>query len=205
MSYKLIGILISLWFLTSKSYSEDYYLPINSYDRTELSLIHLTNIGTFGKMRKARPGIPAHLHTGIDIKRPSKNYINEAILSVGKGMVISVRDDGPYAQIIIEHSYNNMLFWTVYEHISGIKIEVGDLVDENTVIARFMNKMELNKFGWQFDHFHFEILKVPPKKIKAGKTLPQHHFTTFNIVCYTFEDLRKYYYDPLVFLDDLLN
>ena len=68
-----------------------------------------------------------------------------------------------------------------------------------------MNKSELNKYGWQFNHFHFEILKIPPKKIKPGNTQPQHIFKTYNLVCYTFEDLQNFYYDPLELLEDIIN
>ena len=203
MFCRLISLIIFL-IVSQESLSQDFYLPINTYDRTELSLIKLTEIGAFAIMRKKRPNIPAHFHTGIDIKRPGPNYMNEPILSIGDGRVISVRDDGPYAQIIIEYS-RNKYFWTVYEHISGIKVRVGDLVDKNTEIARFMNKNELNKYGWQFDHFHFEILKVPPKKIKPGNTQPQHLFKSYNLVCYTFDDLQYYYCDPFIFLKDLIN
>ncbi|MCK5169460.1 MAG: M23 family metallopeptidase [Bacteroidales bacterium] len=204
MFLRFTGLLISILIVSNKTFCQEYYLPINIYDRTELSLVQLTEIGSFGEQRKMRPGIPAHLHTGIDIKRPAQNYINESIFSIGEGIVISVRDDGPYAQIIIEHTNRNVLFWAVYEHIAGIKVEVGDLIDENTQIARFMSKSELNKYGWQFDHFHFEILKISPKKIKPKNTQPQHIFNTYNLVCYTFNELNMFYYNPLEFLEDLI-
>ena len=202
---RFTGLLLTLLLVSNNSFAQEFVLPINTYNRTELSLVQLTEIGNFGEKRKMRPGIPAHLHTGIDIKRPAQNYINETIFSIGDGIVISVRDDGPYAQIIIEHTNNNLMFWTVYEHIAGIKVGVGDLIDKDTEIARFMNKAELNKYGWQFNHFHFEILKIPPKKIKPGNTQPQHIFKTYNLVCYTFEDLQNFYYDPLELLEDIIN
>jgi len=151
-----------------------------------------------------RPGIPAHFHTGIDIKRPNPNYGDEPIFAIGEGRVISLRDDGPYAQIIIEHFHKDELFWVEYEHIAGIKVEVGDFVDENTVISRFMNKSELNKYGWQFNHFHFEILKKQPLRTKPRESQPQRFFTTYNLVCYTIDDLNSKYYDPLQFLKELL-
>lgn len=202
MFLKIALILISGLVLPLHSFSQDYYLPININDRDDLSLIMLTEIGNFGEIRKARPGIPSHFHTGIDIKRPNQNYDQEPIYSIGGGIVISVRDDGPYAQIIIEHSSDQFLFWTVYEHIAGIQVRVGDFISENTIIARFMNTFELNKYGWQFDHFHFEILKIPPKKIKPENSLPQHFFKTYNLECYSFDELQNIYFDPLAFLKD---
>ncbi len=88
----------------------DIQLPVNSQNRNILDPIELTEIGEFGLMRKARPNIPAHYHTGIDIKRPVKNYVNEPIYSIAEGIVISMRNDGPYAQVIIEHRTNTVQF-----------------------------------------------------------------------------------------------
>jgi len=196
--------LVVLLFTVNPVFSQDFLIPINCYDRTEISSIELTAIGSFGKQRKMRPKVPAHLHTGIDIKRPNPNYADEPIFAIAEGRVISLRDDGPYAQIIIEHYHNGNLFWVEYEHIAGIKVRVGDFVDENTVISRFMNKSELDNYGWQFDHFHFEILKERPFAIKPKESQAQHFFNTYNLVCYTMDDLYSKYYDPLQFLKELL-
>lgn len=190
--------------IVKSSYSQDYLLPIDCGDRRDLSLIKLTSIGDFGIMRKARPGIPEHYHTGIDIKRPKQNYKEEPIYSIGQGIVLSVRDDGPYALIIIEHNNNGNTFWTEYEHVAGIKVEVGDFVTEKTQIARFMNSDELNQYGWQFDHFHFEILKVPPMRIVPKESQPQYIYNTFNLICYTMDDLDYYYFNPIPFLKQLI-
>ncbi len=195
----LISVLIA-----RTSYSQDFLTPINTVDRTDISCIKLTNIGKFGEIRKARTDIPKHFHTGIDIKRPTQNYTNEPIFSIGEGIVQSVRNDGPYAFIIIEHYKDDVVFWTEYEHVAEIEVRVGDFVNKYTRIARFMNKEELTKFGWQFDHFHFEILKIHPRKIKPKKTQPQYLFVTYNLICYNLETLNHYYYDPLNFLEYLI-
>ena len=175
-------------------------LPVLVKNRCDFELLSLTKIGNFGEPRKARPTVPAHLHTGIDIKRPSKNYVNEPVYSIYSGKVISVRNDGPFAQIIIEHvSCKGDKFWSVYEHIAGITVKVGDKVNSESQIARYMNKNELNKFGWQFDHCHLEILKIMPRKIKVNPNLPSRFYSTFNIECYDKELLNKYYYNPIEF------
>ena len=175
-------------------------LPVLVKDRCNIKLISLTRIGHFGEKRQERTSVPAHLHTGIDIVRPSGNYESEPVFSMYPGKVISLRNDGPFAQIIIEHILGNgKKIWSVYEHIAGILVKVGDKVDSEKVIAKYMNKNELNKYGWQFDHLHFEILKVAPKKVKFDPTLPNRFFSTYNIECYTQETLRKYYFDPFEF------
>ena len=53
--------------------------PVGADKRITPDEIRLTAIGDFGYPRKARPGIPAHLHTGIDIRRPVQNYNKEPI------------------------------------------------------------------------------------------------------------------------------
>jgi hypothetical protein len=182
--------------------SADWLLPIAVEDRTTWASVQFTHIGSYGLTRKARPGIPAHLHTGIDIKRPHHNYEDEAVLPVAPGTVISMRDDGPFAQIIIEHrlSHGDPV-WTVYEHIAGIMVTVGDLVVPHEPIARFMNRQELDRHGWQFDHVHFEVLKVRPRALKPTDETPLRFFSTYSLECYTESDLEKYYYDPISFME----
>lgn len=176
-------------------------LPVASYDRTDIYSIELTEIGTFGKIRKARPKVPAHLHTGVDIKRPSKNYFDEPIFPIYEGTVISKRDDGPYAQLIIEHIINDNICWSVYEHIAGIRCSVGEYVSTEEPIARFMTTKELNTYGWQFNHVHLEIMKQPPIQSKPTDKLPERFYSTYWLSCFTKEELDYFYYDPLEFIN----
>lgn len=181
--------------------SSKYFIPINSEDRNNLESIQLTDIGEFGIVRKARPNVPEHLHTGIDIKRPDNNYIDEPIFPITNGIVISIRDDGPYAQIIIEHKLDGEeKFWSIYEHIAGIKVEIYDEVTPELPIARFMTKNELDNYGWQFDHFHLEILKTEPNKREPTKDNPTLFYTSYWNKCLNEADLNKYYYNPINFL-----
>lgn len=183
----------------------EFLLPIFLEDRKDISQIHLTKIGQFGLVRKARNNIPEHYHTGIDIERPNNNYDTEPIFPIAKGKVISKRTDGPYANLIIEHEINGRKLWTLYEHISGIKVDVSDVVDTDTPIARFMNKDELNRFGWQFDHFHFEIVKFKPMRIMPDENNPERFFNSYTLICYNMDDLHKYYFDPIEFFKININ
>ena len=190
--------------IREKVYPQDFpcLLPVQVSTLTE---IKLTLIGHFGEVRKARPGIPEHLHTGIDIRRPNSNYDNEPILSLAPGRIISLRDDGPFAQIIIEHKLDHFYhFWSVYEHIAGISVTIGEQVLAGKPLARFMNRKELEKYGWQFDHFHLEILKIKPRPIKPAFELPFYLYQTYNLECYSREELAYYYYHPLEFLSNYL-
>ena len=198
------SFLTYLHFLMISPPEMEILLPVRCSDRSEPINITLTNIGEFGLLRKARPNIKAHLHTGIDIRRPSNNYVNEPIYSISEGLVLSKRDDGPYAQLIIEHEVNGLIFWTVYEHIAGITVGVGEKVDSEEPIAHFMNKNELDKYGWQFDHFHFEILKKFPQKNKPTSRHPQRFFQSYTLECFSKVNLDEYFYDPINFLEQYL-
>ena len=128
-------------------------------------------------------------------KRPSKNYFNEPVYSVSVGTVISMRTDGAFAQLIIEH--NN--YWSVYEHIAGITVSIGEKVNSKNPIARFMTKNELNIYGWQFDHLHFEILKRKPLALKPNIKTPQRLHRAYTLECFTDRELDRNYFYPLEF------
>jgi len=189
----LITILFSIFLqVIVPPKQENYYKNI--------STIQLTEIGQFGLKRKARANVPEHYHTGIDIKRPGNNYNHEPIFPVAEGRVISKRTDGPYANLIIEHIIDEKTVWSLYEHIAGIKVSVGDWVKSSTPIARFMNREELNKYGWQFDHFHLEILKMKPLPLRPTEKHPERLYNAYSLVCYSMDELNHYYYNPILFL-----
>ncbi len=198
----LLIILAAVLALSTSQQDAGFLLPVAVTDRSRLGAIELTPIGAFGLKRKARPGIPAHLHTGVDIRRPTRNYFAEPIFPLAAGQVISMRDNGPYAQLIIEHTpEEGRRLWTVYEHTAGIRNSTGDPVNPHQPMARFMHREELNRYGRQFDHFHFEILKTPPRPVPPDNKLPFRFFAGYRLLCYTPPGLRKHYFDPLEFLD----
>ncbi len=169
-------------------------LPVDCH----LDSVRLTSIGAFGLLRKARPGVPAHLHAGVDLARPSRNYRDEPVYPATAGVVVSLRDDGPFAQLIVEHTLpDKSKLWTVYEHLAGIRCALGDTVSPAEPIARFMNRSELDRHGWQFDHLHLEIMKVPPRPRRPDLRLPLCRYLTYGLTCYTREDLESKYLDPL--------
>lgn len=201
MAFKMFFIVIFF----SVNLTPPFFIPINSGNRKDISQIQLTEIGKFGLVRKERKTVPSHLHTGIDFKRPGKNYDDEPVFVIATGKIISKRTDGPYAQLIVEHCIEKKVFWTLYEHIAGITVDLNEKVTPDKPIARFMNKNELNKYGWQFDHFHLEILKIKPLSIKPNKLNRERLFYSYTLVCYKPSDLEKYYYNPIAFLSENLH
>lgn len=180
--------------------SAQWYLPVNATNNE----VALTRIGNFGELRAARTGIPAHYHTGVDIVRPSSNYENLPVFPAHAGVVVSVRTDGPFSQIIIEHQMPKDTLWTVYEHVHVVHESVGDTVTPSDTIAFFFSREELDRYGWQFDHLHFEILKARPLRVAPSSKLPNRRFQTFAVTCYSRELLDERQYNPLLFLHDKL-
>ena len=178
-----------------------WVLPIDARDGQSWVSIRLTSIGQFGRPRQARPGVPAHLHTGVDIRRPGDNYEGEPVFPATAGVVISFRDDGPFAQLILEHpGCDAGIVWTVYEHVAEIAVAVGDRVSTDQPVGRFMNRSELDRFGWQFDHLHFEIMRQRPRPVEPMVETPHRLYGTYSLECFTRTDLEEHYYDPETFL-----
>jgi len=202
--YFLMALMLTLPTLADVASKEStaWFLPINVVNRQSLENVRLTAIGEFGRPRQARAKVSAHLHTAIDLMRPTGNYVHQSIFPASVGSVISIRTDGPFAQIIIEHQeLGGEFVWTIYEHIAEAKVGLGEVVNPERAIGRFFNKNELDKFGWQFDHLHFEILKHPPRRVKSEPQLPLRLYSTYTLECYDQDDLRKYYHDPRDFFE----
>lgn len=180
----------------------EWHLPIAAADRQSLRGLRITPIGDFGRPRKARPRAPAHLHAGLDFMRPGSYSREAAVHPIGPGVVISVRDDGPFAQIMVAHGPPGKAGpWSVYEHVAGIKVRPGDKVTPQLPMARFMTRAELDRYGWQFDHLHLEILKTAPKAIRPTERLPHRRFSSYNLGCRNEAELAMHFADPARFLD----
>lgn len=195
-----LNLLFTLLLLHMEFPPNETFLPVRVTDRQDVRLLELTEIGAFGVWRKDRPGIPAHFHTGIDVKRPSNDYQEEPIFPVASGVVISIRRDGPYAQVIIEHMNQGQFYWTVYEHIAGIQVSLHDEVSPHRPIARFFNRQELDTYGWQFDHFHLEVLRQEPFLLSPTEAHPDRHFAAYSLNCTTEQLLEEKYINPIRFL-----
>lgn len=197
----ILAILLTLWFSAAPAEPCDWFLPIRVEDRRSWEAVRLSAIGEFGLPRRARPQVPAHLHTGVDILRPGENYRDEPVFPAAGGTVISLRADGPFAQVIIEHRCSHgSTVWTVYEHLAEITVRVGDAVHPFRPLGRFMSHEELNRFGGQFDHLHFEILKKKPRPLAPAPQTPHRLFAPYSLECFTAAELDKYYFDPGEFL-----
>lgn len=190
-----------LLFVASVSALE-WMLPLELENRQSWNEVRFTQIGHFGTYRKERPGIPAHLHTAIDLMRLVPDSVEVAIYAIAEGTVISFRDDGPFAQIIIEHVDNGDTLWSVYEHVGGVFVILGEEVGTETKIARYMNNAQLDRYGRHFNHLHLEIMKTAPPTREPHPTQESLKFGTYCLVAYDKALLNKYYYSPEKFFNE---
>jgi len=176
----------------------DWMLPVDVPDRRDLESVQTTAIGDFGHLRDARPGVPAHHHAGCDIARIGSVDEDAPVFAASCGRVVSIRGDGPFAQIIIYHPEDSV--WTVYEHVAGILAHLGQTVTAATPLARIMNRRELNRYGWHFNHLHFEVMRCEPMAMNPTSESPERRYRTYGTECRTLEELNARYWDPLLYL-----
>jgi hypothetical protein len=192
--------LILLQILITIPLYAQWYIPANYRGIADPQKVQLTGIGAFGLLRKARPAVPAHYHTGIDIVRPDSQYYKQPIFPAKEGVIVSIYDNGPFSQIVIKHAGNNKNYWTVYEHLHIRIKKINIAVTPFDTIGYFFSKDELNRYGWQFNHFHFEILKLEPPKLKSSEIKSLRYYKTFGILCFSREELIARQENPLEFL-----
>jgi murein DD-endopeptidase MepM/ murein hydrolase activator NlpD len=82
--------------------------------------------------------------------------------------------------------------WTTYVHVAQITVQIGDIVTSDTVIGHLMNKKQLNKYGWVYNHLHFEVLRNP-RIGNGGKLL------SYSTWCKTKNEVMKHFYNPVDF------
>jgi len=191
-----------LLLITAMATGQEWLLPVRAGDRKSWQDVRLTDIGRYGLRRRERPGIPGHLHTGVDFKRPGGNYRDEPVFPAGPGVLVSLRTDGPFAQAIVEHRLDSVRYiWTVYEHIAGILVALHDSVGPRRPLARFMDRTELDRYGWQFDHLHFEVMRIKPNPANGDRRRPARKYQTYGLSCHTAAELDSCYFDPREFLE----
>jgi len=160
-----------------------FFLPLNSFETPDLKSLEKRVIGRYSDRRCSF--VRGHKHAGIDIQ----GRYGEPIYPIGKGRVINIFRDFPNQTIYIKHvGPKHTVFYSVYIHVADVRVEIGDAVSENTVIARMFNQKELalSDFGTS-PHLHLEI----------RHSVKDNGQATFS--CMTLEELSQYCIDPMVF------
>lgn len=170
--------------------ANEWKLPLSISPRKGLNAMsRLKNAGFLDK----RFG---HLHTGIDLINPMGGS-GEKVYAAASGKIVSIYAKEPHLSIMIQHRLpSEETIWTVYVHVTKVKVKEGDLVRNDTIIANLMDKSQLNKYGWEFNHLHFEVLKYP-RISEAGRYL------SFSTECKTKKEVEKHFYNPVTFLQKM--
>ena len=132
-----------------------------------------------------------HLHTGVDLVNRGPG---EEVFPAATGKVVSIYAKEPNRGVMIEHQLlTGETVWTVYVHVTKIMINLGEVVSCDSIIAHLMNADQLNKYGWEYNHLHFEVLKKP-RIARDGKYL------SYSTKCRTTKEVKRHFYDPIEFL-----
>ncbi|MBX3045341.1 MAG: M23 family metallopeptidase [Candidatus Kapabacteria bacterium] len=163
-----------------------WYLPFKTADRKDLKSISV--ISTFGSARNSfRKG---HYHTGLDLM-PKKHKEPVDVYAMAEGVVVSVHLGDPHQTVVVKHkTKDGETIYSVYKHITDVKVRNGDKVSHETKIARVLTKAEGKKHGGNYDHLHLEIRKK---------------FDDYGCASWltmTKEDLSLRFYDPHKFMKE---
>jgi len=188
-------ILMTLFFLATHAHCQealkpahDWKLPLDTKSRKDLASIRWGTNGDFLSRRNR------HLHTGIDFVNLGSH---EKVYAAASGKVVSVYAREPNKSVMVEHRLpSGEIVWTVYVHVTDVKVKRGESVTSDTVIAHLMSKVQLNIYGWHFNHLHFEVLKKP-RITKDGKYL------SYSTWCKTEDEVERRFHNPVAFFIEL--
>ena len=172
-----------------------YYwkLPLKTDSRKDLKSVLWEHDAHFLAKRKG-----GHFHTAIDIMNP-KGGPGEKVFAASRGEVVSIYAIEPNRAVMIKHTLPSLeTVYSVYVHVTNIQVKIGDMVTSDTIIATLMDKQQLNNFGWEYNHLHFEILKKP-RTCEIGKIL------SYSTKCRTIKEVEKHFYNPISFLKSMWN
>jgi murein DD-endopeptidase MepM/ murein hydrolase activator NlpD len=160
------------------------FLPINVQNRSDYNALLKRSLDGFGAYRKA-----GHKHSGLDIEGEYGEYV----YAIGLGVVKAVYGEYPYRTVLIEHVFEDgEVIFSGYTHVEDMMVKENDFVNENTRIGRMFTRDEFVRSDFYKNHVHFEIRKT------------MERYKSISIKCYTDSDLKKYFYDPQVFLKQRL-
>ncbi|MBI2375150.1 MAG: M23 family metallopeptidase [Deltaproteobacteria bacterium] len=155
-------------------------------DRRSYKALHRRVISTFGADRQSY--VRGHRHAGIDLR----GRASEEVRPICPGKVVDLHLDFPHRTIVIEHRDSGRIFYSSYKHVEAPRVEVGDVVTEETPIARLFDEREKRGANFQVIHLHFEIRK----SVEDGGTAS---WTSM-----TMGELTKYAEDPLKLFESTL-
>lgn len=133
-------------------------------DRLERGCRYL--IGGYGELRTmyGRSAVfddgaePRRFHLGLDVWGEAGTPVSAALDGLVHSTAFNDRFADYGATIILEHSWRDHLFYTLYGHLSAADLQLrkGDPVPAGTVFAHFG---EPEENGWWPPHLHFQVIR----------------------------------------------
>lgn len=179
----------------------EWLLPLDTGDRTDWSTLLFEHDANFKDYRKTWNPRKPRRHTGVDLQNGGDwgrlGGPGEAVYAMGPGRVFGIYGKPPNRRVIIAHQLpSGKKFWSCYLHVEAIRVRPGQRVDAWTVIARRLNSRELRKYGRDYNHLHFEILRrLPPWR--------NHKYRWMSQYCYSTKQVDRYFHNPETFLKQL--
>ena len=157
--------------------------PFKDPDRKSLRTLRRRIIGRYGDYRRSYK--PGHLHAGTDFR----GAFEELVYPIARGDVYLLFREFPHKTIAIRHDPpDGEVFYSLYVHVEDIRVREGEVVDENTPLARLFTEDELFRADFGTDvHLHLEIR---PSLEDGGAA----SYSSMNRA-----DLDRFCMDPLVF------
>jgi len=125
--------------------------PVRAFRQGKLVEKDIPVSGRFAVNRKGH-----RVHTALDIPTSP----GEDILSTGPGIVTMISHLKTQKTVFVKHkNEEGSFFYSAYAHLKEPNVQIGQVVDENTVLARAMEKNEWAQTKHLYNHVHFEVRK----------------------------------------------
>jgi murein DD-endopeptidase MepM/ murein hydrolase activator NlpD len=179
---------------------DEWLLPLDTGNRLDWSTIVFESDAHFKALRRTGRYRGTRLHTGLDLQNGGRMGTlggpGEMVYAIAAGEVVKISGSLPNKRMVISHQLPDCLtVWSSYLHIADPRVREGEQVTPQTVIARRLNTAELRRYGWGYNHLHFEIFKKLP--------VPRNnHYTWMSQFCYTSGQVDRYFFNPYDFLND---
>jgi murein DD-endopeptidase MepM/ murein hydrolase activator NlpD len=100
------------------------------------------------------PTLTSMRYTGIGLQ----GEFGETVYAIGKGEIVRITGEAPHTEVVIAHTLSRRsTVFSVYAHVDDVRVQVGELVTENTPIASLLTREEYDKSGLTEQHLHLEV------------------------------------------------
>lgn len=131
---------------------EIVHSPLPDTERRSMAALQKRVTSSFGNHRASY--VSGHKHAGIDLRLGYE----QPVLAICPGRVVDMHLGFPHRTVVVEHTLaDDTVRWSSYKHIIEEQVEIGQIVDEHTVVGRMFSEEEQERAPWRGVHLHFEL------------------------------------------------